>query len=74
MTALAYIALGALVAMLLAVLHTKDTTDASATFASLENAHRYALQQDAAGFDCFVRSLGNGLWQVRCYRRMERTP
>ncbi|WP_369916497.1 hypothetical protein AB8810_10940 [Xanthomonas sp. NCPPB 3005] len=72
MSALAYIALGVLVALLLAVLGSKDAADETATFGSLANAHRYALQQDAAGYDCFVSPRGNGLWEVRCYRRQER--
>jgi len=69
MSALACIALGILFAMLLAVLHRKDTADASATFGSISNAHRYVLQQDAAGYDCFISKRDVSTWDVRCYRR-----
>lgn len=66
MAAIAYVALGVLAAILLAVL---SRADASARFSSLSNAHRYALQQDAAGYRCVVSPRSDGTWEVHCYRR-----
>ncbi|MBB5875856.1 hypothetical protein [Xanthomonas sp. 3498] len=74
MSALAYLALGILAAALVSAFRVKDTSDASAVFASKTNAVQYQLQQEEAGYHCWMRPARGGLIQVRCYLRQERRP
>ena len=69
MTAIALVLLcGLFAACAFALLRTKNTADRRESFPSVEAAQAYALEHDAAGFDCFMRKRGEQ-WEVRCYRR-----
>ncbi|MCW0447228.1 hypothetical protein [Xanthomonas sacchari] len=74
MSALSYFVLGVLVAALVSAFRVKDVSDASATFASPSNAVEYMVQQEQAGYHCWMRPARGGLTQVRCYRRKDCTP
>ncbi|MCW0459004.1 hypothetical protein NB717_000072 [Xanthomonas sacchari] len=74
MSALSYFALGVLVAAVVSAFRVKDTSDASATFASVPDAAQYVIRQENAGYYCWMRAARGGQIQVRCYRRKEGTP
>ncbi|MCI2243245.1 hypothetical protein L3067_01300 [Xanthomonas sp. PPL568] len=74
MSALSYFALGVLVAAVVSAFRVKDVSDASATFASVPDAVQYVVQQEDAGYYCWMRAARGSQIQVRCYRHKEGTP
>ncbi|UYC12262.1 hypothetical protein [Xanthomonas sp. CFBP 8445] len=65
---LVLMALVIVVVLVDSIFFRKETADVVKSFADLKDAHAYFYEQDAAGYDCWLRKK-KGLWQVRCYLR-----
>jgi hypothetical protein len=61
--------LACLIFVIYSQLKRKKVTDAEGIFDTREAAHEYARQQQEAGFACYISSMPDGRWQIRCYRR-----